>query len=153
MEWFMSFYEHRHSVGSAPPAECTLRAGELLFVPRGWWHIAINLEESVAVTQNFVSEANLPHVLAFLRSRSPALVSGCAADERASLYDRFVEALRRERPELLARAEEAAAAAAQKAEVRGACLLGPLGSLSHVAAEFLAALAALVTAVRACMLR
>ena len=32
MEWFMSFYEHKESVG-CKPAECTLRAGELLFVP------------------------------------------------------------------------------------------------------------------------
>lgn len=32
MEWFMSFYEHKGSVGCAP-LECTLRQGELLFVP------------------------------------------------------------------------------------------------------------------------
>ncbi len=32
MEWFMSFYEHKESVGCAP-RECTLREGELLFVP------------------------------------------------------------------------------------------------------------------------
>lgn len=24
--------------------------------PSGWWHLVVNLEESVAVTQNFVGE-------------------------------------------------------------------------------------------------
>ncbi len=64
------------------PLECIVRAGELLFVPRGWWHCAINLEESIAITQNYVSEANLGHVLAFLRSGNAELVSGCAVADR-----------------------------------------------------------------------
>lgn len=42
----------------------------------------LNLDESVAVTQNFVSEVTLPHVLAHLRSRSPALVSWHGFDSR-----------------------------------------------------------------------
>ena len=45
------------------PIECIVSAGELIFVPRGWWHMAINLEPGVAVTQNYVSRSNLPHVL------------------------------------------------------------------------------------------
>lgn len=118
MEWFMSFYEHKGSVGCAP-LECTLRQGELLFVPRNWWHIALNLEpDTVAVTQNFVSEVNLPHVLAHLRSRCPALVSGCEPGARAGLYDRFCAALREHRPELLERVEAAEAAARRRAEAQ-----------------------------------
>lgn len=116
MEWFMSFYEHKGSVGCTP-LECTLRQGELLFVPRNWWHIALNLEpDTVAVTQNFVSEVNLPHVLAHLRSRSPALVSGCDLAARADLYDRFRAALREHRPRLLEAVEAAEAAARRRAE-------------------------------------
>lgn len=42
-EWFLSFYEHKAAAGRAP-AECVVRAGEILFVPRQWWHLAINLE-------------------------------------------------------------------------------------------------------------
>ena len=45
------------------PVECVVSAGELIFVPRGWWHMAINLEPGVAITQNYVSRTNLPHVL------------------------------------------------------------------------------------------
>ncbi|KAL6766636.1 hypothetical protein ACKKBG_A36795 [Auxenochlorella protothecoides x Auxenochlorella symbiontica] len=101
-EWFLSFYDHRAAGGRAP-AECVVRPGEVLFVPRQWWHLAINLEESIAVTQNYVSTANLRHVLAFLSSRNPALVSGLEGDERrASLHDDFLAALKEVRPQALA---------------------------------------------------
>ena len=40
--------------------------GDVLFVPSGWWHTALNLEECVAVTQNFCSPRTLPRVLRFL---------------------------------------------------------------------------------------
>lgn len=36
-------------------------------------------------------QVTLPHVLSHLRSRSPALVSGCAKESRAGLYDRFMQ--------------------------------------------------------------
>ena len=49
------------------PIECVCAAGELLYIPNGWWHLAVNESESVAVTQNFVSQQNVLSVLDFLR--------------------------------------------------------------------------------------
>lgn len=50
-----------------------------------------------------MSTANLRHVLAFLSSRNPALVSGLEGDERrASLHDDFLAALKEVRPQALA---------------------------------------------------
>ena len=59
-------------------------------------------QETIAVTHNFVSSAGLPAVLAFLKTGRADLVSGCAEDERADLHDRFISALREERPQVSA---------------------------------------------------
>ena len=96
-----------------------MRAGELLYVPRGWFHTVVNLEDSVAVTHNFVSRANLDAVLAFLEAgaRVPGLVSGC--DHREDLHRRFVAALKARRPEVWAEYEARQAARRAKREEEG----------------------------------
>ena len=43
VEWFLNFYAAAQE-GDVKPVEGIVRAGEVLFVPRGWWHLAINLE-------------------------------------------------------------------------------------------------------------
>ena len=48
IEWFLNYYEECQS-GRVKPKECVVKAGELLFVPRGWWHLALNLEVSTVV--------------------------------------------------------------------------------------------------------
>jgi len=44
-EWFLNFYAAAHQ-GLVQPVEGVVRAGEVLFIPRGWWHMAMNLEVS-----------------------------------------------------------------------------------------------------------
>jgi hypothetical protein len=58
------------------------------------------VQETVAVTQNYVSSAGLPAVLAFLKTGRADLVSGCAEADRADLHERFVSALREQRPQV-----------------------------------------------------
>jgi len=43
IEWFLNFYKESQK-GPVQPLEGICRAGEVLFVPRGWWHMALNLE-------------------------------------------------------------------------------------------------------------
>ena len=54
----------------ARPIECIQRAGEVVFVPHGWWHCVFNIEYTVAITQNYVGTHNLPDVMNFLRTRT-----------------------------------------------------------------------------------
>eukprot|EP00793_Prasinoderma_coloniale_P004138 PRCOL_00006314-RA len=103
VEWLINYYEAARDEGAL--LECTAEAGDMVFVPRGWWHMALNLEESVAVTQNFVSRAALPHVRRFL-SREAYNISGVRSGADAeTLGARLDAAVRAHAPELLAQAE------------------------------------------------
>ncbi|KAH7666330.1 Clavaminate synthase-like protein [Dioscorea alata] len=91
MEWFMNFYSACRT-WKKRPVECVCKAGEVVFVPNGWWHLVINLEDSIAITQNFVSRRNLLNVLDFLKKPNASeLVSG--TKDRTSLHDKFKNAI------------------------------------------------------------
>ncbi|KAH7108417.1 Clavaminate synthase-like protein [Auriculariales sp. MPI-PUGE-AT-0066] len=123
-EWFANYYDDALKMYGPRARDPTTRgkmiqgvclAGEVMYIPAGWWHIVVNLESCVAVTQNFVSETELPAVLRFMRDR-PEQVSGFKLDisqeeaddddalAKVDLHARFVEALEREVPDVLARA-------------------------------------------------
>ncbi|KAI9122018.1 hypothetical protein K1719_006707 [Acacia pycnantha] len=91
IEWFMNFYGATKN-WKKKPIECICKAGEVVFVPNGWWHLVINLEESIAITQNYVSWRNLLNVLDFLKKpNASVLVSGTI--DRVNLYDKFRNAI------------------------------------------------------------
>ena len=121
-EWAHGFYAEAR----AHPrfVEATTGPGDLVFIPRGWWHSVVNLDDyTVALTHNFCSPRGLASTLGLLR-RAPHLVAGLAAskddrldecdstketDRRAAmgtaLHARFLRALQRHRPDVLAAAE------------------------------------------------
>ncbi|KAK6460043.1 hypothetical protein DFJ63DRAFT_257937 [Scheffersomyces coipomensis] len=47
--------------------------GECMYVPSGWWHSVINIDDSVALTQNFVPMSKLPNALNFLKNKREQL--------------------------------------------------------------------------------
>lgn len=101
VEWFVNFYD-RALVERCGALECTVGPGEIVFVPRGWWHCVLNVDATVAITQNFVSEANVGAVVRWLRAR-PEQVSGCrSAADAAWLAAEFPNLVVRERPHLRA---------------------------------------------------
>ena len=121
-EWFRVFYSSLEApeLRGAPvhlrPREAVLHAGELLFVPRGWWHTALNLQPTVAITQNYVPVSSAAHVLRYLDpATARELVSGVAPTQRAQLHAQFLHVLRRHCPEALQQPPSAAAAAASPA--------------------------------------
>ena len=115
--------------------------GDVTFVPRGWWHMVLNVAPlTVAVSHHFVSPAGLYTTLRLLRT-TPHQVSGVdrgltrdrgddagamTAEEReaadharrtaagVALHDRLVAALLEKRPEVLEAAEATLAAEAAR---------------------------------------
>ncbi|KAM0749124.1 Clavaminate synthase-like protein [Meredithblackwellia eburnea MCA 4105] len=129
-EWFNTYYKGAKSTYGANAKDSSKRgkmvegiceAGEIFYVPSGWWHIVVNLTPAVAVTQNYVSNRELPAVLRFMRDR-PEQVSGFklakgpvdtnAAEGDAGglgecdecvpdVFEKFVESLRRDKRDIM----------------------------------------------------
>uniref|UniRef100_A0A7N0UM70 F-box protein n=1 Tax=Kalanchoe fedtschenkoi TaxID=63787 RepID=A0A7N0UM70_KALFE len=60
LQWWLDFYPLL--ADKDKPIELTQLPGETIFVPTGWWHCILNLETTVAVTQNFVNSKNFEYV-------------------------------------------------------------------------------------------
>lgn len=48
LEWFEQFYEAARADPRMVEGVCG--AGDVVYVPAGWWHLVLNLEETLAVT-------------------------------------------------------------------------------------------------------
>jgi hypothetical protein len=80
--------------------EATCKAGEIVFVPRGWWHCVMNTaSETIAITQNYAAESSINSVRRFLKKMSHC-VSGIVPQYRSSLWQEFDSCLSRNRPDL-----------------------------------------------------
>ncbi|KAK0733452.1 hypothetical protein B0T26DRAFT_736386 [Lasiosphaeria miniovina] len=106
-EWLLEFQAEARKLPDCREGICN--AGEILHVPSGWWHLVVNLEAGIALTQNFVPKSHLPDVLSFLKDR-PDQVSGFKK-EVTEPYSIFVAGLREKYPDLL---EEALGKLAEK---------------------------------------
>lgn len=109
-EWLMQYWEehveqYRIQPPHKRPFECTVHPGDVIFVPHGWWHMVVNLDDrNIAITHNYVSPSNLGNVLKFFTDKQDQ-VSGCR-DRKESikpeqLYEEFVKVLREKEPEHL----------------------------------------------------
>lgn len=96
VEWYLNHYSAHSGM-----IEAVCKEGELLYIPSSWWHSVINLEPSIALTQNLVDRSNLKNVLKFLRTKSEQ-VSGYNGD----LFADFMSGLKEKKPDLVYLSEE-----------------------------------------------
>lgn len=101
-EWLLTFHqEARQTMGCI---EGICGPGEILHVPSGWWHLVVNLEPSIAITQNFVPRSHLSAAINFLKNK-PDQVSGFSSTVQ-NPYAVFMERLKAERPDLYSSVQE-----------------------------------------------
>ncbi len=99
-EWLIGFHAEARQTPGCMEGIC--KEGEVLHVPSGWWHLVVNLDASIAITQNFVPRNHLPSVLSFLKDK-PDQVSGFKR-EVSDPFTTLVQCLENRHPELLRKA-------------------------------------------------
>lgn len=57
LRWYLEIYPTLSEMEK--PLEMIQNPGEVIYVPSGWWHMVLNIEATLAVTQNFVDSNNL----------------------------------------------------------------------------------------------
>ncbi|KNE60331.1 hypothetical protein AMAG_05728 [Allomyces macrogynus ATCC 38327] len=88
LDWWLNWFPQTRSLAKSLPRHKRprwgiCREGEIAFVPQGWWHTVINLEPSIAITQNYVSPSNLRNVLEFLLCNRDMISGYGNADDAA----------------------------------------------------------------------
>ncbi|CBZ53102.1 SJCHGC02811 protein, related [Neospora caninum Liverpool] len=108
VEWLMNYYfDALHApgypyTGGVAPIEGSVREGEVIFVPQGWWHCVLNEEDdTIAVTQNFVSPVTLQNVRSFLHYKKDQISGLCTQGRHETFASEFDAAVGACYPELL----------------------------------------------------
>ncbi|KNC54452.1 F-box protein [Thecamonas trahens ATCC 50062] len=96
--WFLNFYaDSRSPDAPVQPVLAVQKPGDVLFIPAQWWHTALNLEESIAVTQNYVSQSNLPEVVDFVSRKADTSLYDALRASLDANHPGLVEKIRAER--------------------------------------------------------
>ncbi|EPQ64772.1 BgtA-20919 [Blumeria graminis f. sp. tritici] len=96
-EWLLNFHAQARKTPGC--IECICKEGEIVHVPSGWWHLVVNLEPTIAITQNFVPGSQLAEALHFMRDKT-SQVSGFTKDVEHP-YHLFIDQLQAKHPDRL----------------------------------------------------
>jgi hypothetical protein len=96
-EWLLAFHDEARNTPGCLEGVCG--EGEVLHVPSGWWHLVVNLEPAIAITQNFVPKSHIAAAIDFLKNK-PEQVSGFKSGVQ-NPYALFMERLQKHHPNLI----------------------------------------------------
>jgi hypothetical protein len=102
-EWLLTFHDEARNTPGCLEGVCG--EGEVLHVPYGWWHLVVNLEPAIAITQNFVPKSHITAAIDFLKNK-PEQVSGFKSDVQ-NPYALFMERLQKHHPNLIEQQQRA----------------------------------------------
>jgi len=68
VEWFLQYWG---TPATADAVEILQQPGDTVFVPGGWKHIVINLDETVAITHNYAPRCNLNAIMEQCKEAEP----------------------------------------------------------------------------------
>lgn len=86
LSWYLHVYPTL--LPHQKPIEVIQEEGEVIYVPSGWWHLILNLDTTIAVTQNFVDSHNLM-----------AFVKDLLDDQQDEALSQFQHKIKSDRPE------------------------------------------------------
>eukprot|EP01120_Amphizonella_sp_Union-15-10_P012028 TRINITY_DN526_c0_g1_i2.p1 TRINITY_DN526_c0_g1~~TRINITY_DN526_c0_g1_i2.p1 ORF type:complete len:519 (-),score=115.33 TRINITY_DN526_c0_g1_i2:52-1608(-) len=91
LEWYFKVYPYLPP--NLKPIEFVQEAGDMVFIPSGWWHAVLNLTDTVSVTQNFCNSQNLHKVIENLYDPSENsklnVLQERIKEIRADIYDKI----------------------------------------------------------------
>ncbi|KAF9381165.1 hypothetical protein CPB97_007912 [Podila verticillata] len=92
VEWYLDVYPFL--APEARPIEVVQNPGQTIYVPTGWWHMVLNMDDTVAVTQNFADETNILQV-------KDSMLSEVEDKRQDARWIALVEELSKVRPDLI----------------------------------------------------
>lgn len=108
-EWFHSGF-YMEALESPGFCHAVTGPGDCMYVPSGWWHAVVNLDDCIAMTGNFVARPHLNEVAHFLKNKRDQISGFSKPDE---LYDMFDDLLHKNNPEVFETEEDGTEVIAQ----------------------------------------